>query len=101
MQDAQRAIDHNLGDGINIKIAKSGIGESMRIIELARRRHMKLMAGCMVETMVGLSAAIFMASGSGAFDFVDLDAVHFLYGRNDYPGISREGREFVVRGEPR
>jgi L-alanine-DL-glutamate epimerase-like enolase superfamily enzyme len=101
VQDAQRAIDHNLGDGINIKIAKSGIGESMRIMELARRHHMKLMVGCMIETMVGLSAAIFMAAGSGAFDFVDLDAVHFLYGRNDYPGISREGRAFVVRGERR
>ena len=97
VQDAQRVVDNNLGDGINVKIAKSGIGESMQIIEMARRHHMKLMAGCMIETMVGLSAAIFMASGSGAFDFVDLDAVHFLYGRNVYPGIEREGRAFIVR----
>jgi L-alanine-DL-glutamate epimerase-like enolase superfamily enzyme len=100
VQDAQRAVDHNLGDGINIKIAKSGIGESMQILELARRRRMKLMVGCMIETMVGLSAAIFMTAGSAAFDFVDLDAVHFLYGGNNYPGITREGRAFVVHGAP-
>ncbi len=98
--DAQRVADHGLGHGINVKVAKSGIGESMQILELARRHCMKLMVGCMIETMVGLSAAVFMASGSGAFDFIDLDAVHFLYGSNAYPGISREGRAFVVHRTP-
>ena len=98
IRDAQRAVDNNLGHGINIKIAKSGIAESMRILELAGRSGMKLMVGCMIETMVGLSSAIFMAAGSGAFDFMDLDAVHFLYGGNAYPGIVREGRAFIVHG---
>ena len=32
--DAQRVADHGLGHGINVKVAKSGIGESMQILEL-------------------------------------------------------------------
>ncbi len=94
--DARRAVDHHLGDGINIKIAKSGIGESMKLLELARAHGLKLMAGCMIETMVGLSAAVFFAAGTGAFDFIDLDAVHFLYGENAYPGIARNGPSFLI-----
>ena len=96
VEDARRAVDHNLCHGINIKIAKSGIGESMKLLELARRHRMKLMAGCMIETMVGLSAAVFFAAGTGAFDFIDLDAVHFLYGENAYPGIARNGPSFLI-----
>jgi L-alanine-DL-glutamate epimerase-like enolase superfamily enzyme len=94
--DARRAIDNNLGDGINIKIAKSGIGESTRLLELARSHRMKVMIGCMIETMVGLSAAVQLAAGAGSFDFIDLDAVYFLYGKNAYPGIEREGPAFLV-----
>ncbi len=100
-EDAQRAVDHNLGDGINIKIAKSGIGESIKLLELGRRHGMKLMVGCMIETMVGLSAAVFFAAGTGAFDFIDLDAVHFLYGGNAYPGIGRVGPSFLIGGTGR
>jgi L-alanine-DL-glutamate epimerase-like enolase superfamily enzyme len=96
IEDARRMVDHHLGDGINIKIAKSGISESMKILELARAHGLKLMVGCMIETMVGLSAAVFLAAGAGAFDFIDLDAVHFLYGRNAYPGIDRVGSSFLI-----
>ena len=42
---------------------------------------MKLMIGCMTETMVGLSAGICLAAGTGAFDYVDLDSIHFLHHR--------------------
>jgi L-alanine-DL-glutamate epimerase-like enolase superfamily enzyme len=97
-RDARRAADHGLCHGINVKLAKSGIGGSMEILELAGREGMKLMAGCMIETMVGLSGAIFLAAGTGAFDYVDLDAVHFLYGKNSYPGIRIEGPSFIVYG---
>jgi L-alanine-DL-glutamate epimerase-like enolase superfamily enzyme len=94
--DARRVIEHDLGHGINIKLAKSGISESERILQLARQHGLKLMIGSMIETMVGLSAAVFFAAGSGAFDFIDLDSVYFLYGKNAYPGIGREGPTFLV-----
>jgi L-Ala-D/L-Glu epimerase len=96
VDDARRAIDNNLCDGINIKVAKSGLRESSIIIDLARRAGKKLMIGCMIETMVGLSAPIFLAAGKGVFDYIDLDSVHFLYGPNAYPGIDIAGPTITV-----
>lgn len=101
LDDARRAIDNNLCDGINIKLAKSGIGESVKILEYAKQNQAKVMIGCMVETMVGLSAAVFLAAGTGLFEYVDLDSVYFLYGENRYPGIRREGAVFLVERDER
>jgi L-alanine-DL-glutamate epimerase-like enolase superfamily enzyme len=81
---------------MNVKIAKSGLAESMKIAALAREHHKKLMIGCMTETMVGLSAAIFLAAGTGFFDYIDLDGSHFLFGKPTYPGISTQGPVFTV-----
>jgi L-Ala-D/L-Glu epimerase len=79
-----------------VKIAKSGIAESLEIVRLARAHGLKLMIGCMTETMVGLSAAIYCAAGSAAFDYVDLDGVHFLHHRNHYRNITIEGAKFII-----
>lgn len=95
--DARRAIDHNLCHGINIKIAKSGIAGSAEILRLTREHGLKAMIGCMTETMGGLSAAVFMATGTGSFDFVDLDSVYLLYGKNSYPGIDMQGPLLLTR----
>lgn len=96
LDDARRVIDNGLCDGVNIKLAKSGIGESREILDYAKGKGMKVMIGCMMESMIGLSAAIFFAAGTGLFDFIDLDSVYFLYGQNRYPGIRVEGPEFVI-----
>jgi L-alanine-DL-glutamate epimerase-like enolase superfamily enzyme len=86
--DCRRVIDDRLAHGVNIKIAKSGISESFRIMRLARRAKLKLMIGCMTETMVGLSAGINLAAGTDAFDYIDLDSVHFLHSRKRYGRIT-------------
>lgn len=99
LRDARRAVDNGLCDGVNIKLAKSGVAESLKIAELARQNHMKLMIGCMTETMVGLSAAIFFAAGTGFFDFIDLDSIHLLFGKNRWPGLALEGPSFVIGGD--
>jgi len=88
--DCRRVIDRRLGHGVNIKVAKSGVAGSADILRLARRAGLKLMIGCMTETMVGLSAGLCLAAGTGAFDYVDLDSVHFLHhraGRGDWPFV--------------
>jgi L-Ala-D/L-Glu epimerase len=95
-RDLERVIDQDLGDGINIKFAKSGISESARMIRLARKHGLKLMLGCMTETMVGLSAGIYCAMGTGAFEYIDLDGVYFLHHRNHYDQIQIDGPEFVT-----
>jgi L-alanine-DL-glutamate epimerase-like enolase superfamily enzyme len=91
VNDARHVIDRGLAHGINIKIAKSGITQSCEIIKLAKQAKLRLMIGCMTETMVGLSAAIYCAAGTDAFDYFDLDGVHFLYARNRYRNITING----------
>lgn len=89
--DMEIAIGEGLGHGVNVKIAKSGITGSLAIIDLAKRNGMKLMAGCMIETMTGLSAGIGMAMGTGIFDHIDLDSVHYLRHTNRWGRIMIDG----------
>jgi len=97
IEDARRVIGENLADGINIKVAKSGVRESGLIFETARKYGLKLMIGCMTETMVGLSAAINLAAGTGGFDYIDLDSIHLLYHKNRYGNISIQGPCFLLQ----
>ncbi len=94
--DCRRVIDDGLGDGVNIKIAKSGIAESHEILTLARRAGLKLMLGCMTETMVGLSAGIYLAAGTGAFDYIDLDSIHLLFHRRRYGDITLDADRYRI-----
>ena len=94
--DLLRVLNEAWCDGVNIKIAKSGIAESGRIMRLARRSGLKLMIGCMTETMTGLSAAIFLAAGTGLFDFLDIDSIHFLFHKNRYGRIELNGPDYIV-----
>jgi L-alanine-DL-glutamate epimerase-like enolase superfamily enzyme len=96
-RDMEPVLNEELGHGVNIKIAKSGIAQSLAIMKLARERGLKLMAGCMTETMTGLSAAIAMAMGTGAFDYIDLDSIHFLAHRKQYGEIIVEGAKYRLR----
>jgi L-alanine-DL-glutamate epimerase-like enolase superfamily enzyme len=86
--DCRRVINNGLAHGVNIKIAKSGISESLKILQLAKRAGLKLMIGCMTETMVGLSAGIYLAAETAVFDYIDLDSIHFLHHRKRYGNIT-------------
>jgi L-alanine-DL-glutamate epimerase-like enolase superfamily enzyme len=89
-----RLASERLCDGVNLKVAKSGVAESARILEVAREAGLGLMIGCMTETMVGLSAGLAVAAGTGAFDAVDLDGVHFLRRLPRWPGIRIDGARY-------
>ena len=93
---AKNAAEKHLGHGINIKIAKSGIQASQDILRIAGESGMKLMMGCMTETMAGLSAAVLLAAGSGRFHYIDLDGVYFLRHRNRYGPIEIRPPRFFV-----
>lgn len=70
---------HGGADGINIKLAKcGGLREARKMITLARALDMKVMLGCMVESVVGVTAAAHLAP---LVDFADLDG--FLTITND------------------
>ncbi len=63
-------------DGINIKMAKSGgILEAKKIADAAKRDKKKIMLGCMIESSIGLSQAVYLSSRA---DYFDLDSTLLL-----------------------
>jgi L-alanine-DL-glutamate epimerase-like enolase superfamily enzyme len=62
--------------GVNIKMAKCGsVWEALRIARAAREHGMQVMFGCMIESTLGIAAAIQMCS---LMDYVDLDGAALL-----------------------
>ncbi len=61
-------------DGVNIKLMKAGFTGALDIIAMCRAAGVQLMLGCMLESPVGIGAAVHLACGTGAFAFLDLDA---------------------------
>jgi len=70
----KKIVEQNAADVFNIKIAKSGLLESLKIVKYLKKMRKKLMIGCMMESLVGLSTSLHWAYGSGDFDYVDLDS---------------------------
>lgn len=57
--------------GINVKLLKSGgLNEAKKIIEVAKTFDMKIMLGCKIESVLGVTA---MSHLAGLADFLDLD----------------------------
>jgi L-alanine-DL-glutamate epimerase-like enolase superfamily enzyme len=57
-------------DGINIKLAKCGsMREALRMVHTARSLDMQVMAGCMIESSLGISAISQIAPLLDAADF--------------------------------
>jgi L-alanine-DL-glutamate epimerase-like enolase superfamily enzyme len=62
--------------GINIKLMKcGGITPALGMISLARRKSLSLMAGCMTESTVGISALVQIAP---LLDYLDADGALLL-----------------------
>lgn len=76
--DAAKVFQSGAADGINVKIAKSGIIGALDIIQVARTAKKRLAIGCMEESKAGLAASVHLACGTGAFEWVDLDSVLLL-----------------------
>ncbi|MBA3646483.1 MAG: dipeptide epimerase [Gemmatimonadaceae bacterium] len=63
-------------DGINIKLAKcGGLREALRMIHVARAHEMGVMAGCMIESSLGISA---IAQLAPLLDTADFDGAALL-----------------------
>ena len=80
--DAVTLIRLGAVDGINVKLMKCGFSGALEIISLCRAAKKELMLGCMIESGIGLSAAVHLACGTGAFGRLDLDA-HILLSPDD------------------
>lgn len=78
-------------DGVNIKLAKCGsLREAVRIVHAARAHGMSVMIGCMVESTLGIAAAMQLAP---LVDYVDLDGAALLASDPFVgPGMESDGR---------
>ena len=75
--EAFRLFSETAVHGVNVKLMKSGISGALDIIRIAKAAGRKLMIGCMLESEIGMAASVALASGTGAFDYIDLDG-HLL-----------------------
>jgi L-alanine-DL-glutamate epimerase-like enolase superfamily enzyme len=63
-------------DGVNIKLSKCGsLREAIRIVHAARAHGMSVMVGCMIESTLGIAAAVQLTP---LVDYADLDGAALL-----------------------
>ena len=75
-------------DGINIKLAKcGGLREALKMIATARAHDMMVMAGCMIESSLGITAA---AQFAPLLDCADFDGAA-LVSNDPYLGATIDG----------
>jgi L-alanine-DL-glutamate epimerase-like enolase superfamily enzyme len=77
-------------DGINVKLAKCGsLREAIRMMHCARAHELRVMVGCMLESTLGVAAAVQLAPLA---DWVDLDGAALVENDPfDGPGIGADG----------
>lgn len=75
-------------DGINIKLAKCGtLREALRMVHAARALDLQVMAGCMIESSLGISA---IAQIAPLLDYADFDGAALL-SNDPYRGVTITG----------
>ncbi len=84
-------------DGINIKLSKcGGLREALRMIATARSHGLLVMAGCMIETSLGITAAAHFAP---LLDYADFDGAALL-ADDPYVGATIEGGKIQIPDKP-
>jgi L-alanine-DL-glutamate epimerase-like enolase superfamily enzyme len=84
-------------DGINIKLAKCGsLREALRMVHAARALDMQVMAGCMIESSLGISA---IAQISPLLDAADFDGAALL-SSDPFRGATIAGGEVRLTDAP-
>jgi L-alanine-DL-glutamate epimerase-like enolase superfamily enzyme len=88
-------------DGVNLKLGKVGsLLAATRMGVEARAGGLAIMAGGMVETRLGMTAAAHVACAIGGVDFVDLDTALLLADDPYEGGYEAEGPRYVVSSAP-
>jgi L-alanine-DL-glutamate epimerase-like enolase superfamily enzyme len=96
--DALRLFESESVDGVNVKVAKSGLLGCLDIIQVARSFHKGIAIGCMEESKLGLAASVHLACGVGGFDWIDLDSVFLLEKSTLQGGFRTKGPKLSVAG---
>lgn len=84
-------------DGINLKLAKCGsLREAIRIVHTARAFGMSVMAGCMIESSLGISA---IAQLAPLLDHADFDGAALL-SNDPFEGVTMKGGKIALTDRP-
>ena len=84
-------------DGINIKLSKcGGLRQALAMIATARAHGLSVMAGCMIETSLGITAAAHFAP---LLDYADFDGAALL-ADDPYRGATIRGGRIQIPDEP-
>lgn len=88
---------HHLFHGINVKLMKcGGLSNAYEMVALARQNGLKLMLGCMAESVCAITAAANLAS---LFDKVDLDG-HLMMTNDLFTGVTLEKGHLLLSNDP-
>jgi L-alanine-DL-glutamate epimerase-like enolase superfamily enzyme len=99
--DLDRIVNARAAHGVNLKLVK--LGGALASLELGRRARaagLRLMAGAMVETRVGLLAMAHVVAALGGADWIDLDTAFLLASDPFVGGWSVAGPDIELTGEP-
>ena len=82
--------------GINIKLMKcGGITPALQMIQIAKAKHLKIMAGCMTESSIGISNLVQLAP---LLDYIDADGALLL--QSDIAkGVTFKNGEIIYSNE--
>ncbi len=99
-RDVTRIIRTGAAHGINIKITKCGLAESVAMWIAARAAGLDVMVGGMVETEIAMSFSAQLVRGIGGVTFADLDTPFFLGERVAQGGVAFLGPLLEVPDGP-
>ena len=100
--DAIEIIRRRAADIINIKLMKAGgIGNALRIADIAAAHGVECMIGCMLESSIGIAAAAHVAlARPGVVTRVDLDGPALCLRDPVTSGVSFDGPRITVSDAP-
>jgi L-alanine-DL-glutamate epimerase-like enolase superfamily enzyme len=97
--DLEQLIAARAAHGVNLKLAKlGGPAAAVALGRAARRGGLRLMAGAMVETRVGITAMAHVVAALGGVDWVDLDTAFLLAEDPFTGGFASAGPMLTLRG---
>lgn len=74
VDDARRVLERDAADLLNVKLMKAGgLDEAAAIVDLATAAGVPCMVGAMMESTIGISAALALACGRPGVRWADLD----------------------------
>jgi L-alanine-DL-glutamate epimerase-like enolase superfamily enzyme len=100
-QDALKVIENESADIINIKLLKcGGIYQARKIAGIASSAGIECMIGCMMESPIGIAAALHLASASPEIRYFDLDVPYLLKDPVSGFGLKCTGNILTVSDRP-